>query len=288
MPRLIDSTGGVGVAVHDLGGPDADGTPVLLLAHANGFNAGAWRPFAARLADRHRVLALDLRAHGFARTPEGLDLAWTGFADDVVAVLDSGVLPAGPLHGVGHSLGGAALLTAAARRPGAFRSLWLFEPIAPPPHIFTTPDGTPRPNPLAEAAERRRERFDSYDAACENYASKPPLSVLHPEALRGYVEGGFEPDPDGGVRLRCRPAWEAAIFRMTGGSPAWDALPDVQVPVTVAVGADDPRGPAGFAPLVAERLPNARLARHPQLGHFGPLQDPEAMADEVAAWVAGG
>ena len=76
MPLLIDSTDGVGVAVHDFGGPGggagtgAAGGPVLLLVHANGFNAGAWRPFAAHLVDAgHRVVAPDLVGFGRSDKP---------------------------------------------------------------------------------------------------------------------------------------------------------------------------------------------------------------------------
>ena len=282
MPELVESSDGAAVAVHDLGGTDG---PVLLLVHANGFNAAAWQPFAAALAPSHRVMALDLRAHGLARTPDDPNLEWSQFGDDVTAVLDSGVLPDAPLHGIGHSLGGASLVMAAARRPGAFRSLWLFEPIIPPPDGFA---GTSGENPMAEGAARRRPTFDSAEAAYDNYASKPPLNALHPEALRGYVDGGFEPLPDGTVTLRCRPEWEAAIFRMTGGCPAWDVLAGVDIPVTVVVGEELPVGPAAFAPRVAEALPNGRLVRHPELSHFGPLQEPIGLAAEAAAWVAGG
>jgi pimeloyl-ACP methyl ester carboxylesterase len=280
---LLDSTDGVGVAVHDLGGPD--GAPVVLIVHATGFNAGAYRPFAARLAVRHRVVAIDVRGHGHARTPDGIDFRWADIADDVVAVLDSGELPDGPVHGVGHSMGGACLVLAAQRRPGAFRSLWLFEPVIPPPGSMP---GGPGPNPMAEAAARRRPTFPSLEAAVENYASKPPLSAFHPDALRGYVEGGFEPLQDGSFTLRCRPEWEAAIFRMGGGNPAWDALPEVEVPVTVATGEDVGVGVAGFARPVAERLPRGRLAEYPHLGHFGPLQDPDGLAADVERWLAGG
>jgi pimeloyl-ACP methyl ester carboxylesterase len=281
MPELVESTDGVAVAVHDLGGADG---PVLLLAHANGFNAAAWRPFAAALAPTHRVVALDLRAHGVARTPDDPSLEWSRFGDDVTAVLDSGVLPDGPLHGIGHSLGGAALVMAAARRPGAFRSLWLFEPVIPPASGVDTSGA----NPLADGAERRRRTFPSLDAAYDHYASKPPLDAFHPEALRGYVEGGFAPQADGTVTLRCRPEWEAATFRMTGGCPAWDVLPSLDLPVTVVVGEAMSLGPAAFAPHVADALPNGRLVRHPELTHFGPLQDPLGLAAEVTAWVAGG
>ena len=281
--ELVESSDGVAVAVHDLGGPDH--APVLLLVHANGFNAEAWRPFAAALRSAHGVVALDLRGHGAARTPDGLDFEWSRFGDDVVAVLDAGVLPPGPLHGVGHSLGGASLVMAAAHRRGAFRSLWFFEPIIPPPDGIA---GAAADNPLADGAARRRPTFPSLDAAYDNYASKPPLNTFHPDALRGYVEGGFEPLDDGTVTLRCRPEWEAAIFRMTGGCPAFDLLPAVDLPVTVVVGEELPFGPAAFAPAVAEALPNGRLVRHPELSHFGPLQDPAGLAAEVAAWVAGG
>lgn len=282
MPTLIESSGGVAVAVHDLGGPEH--APILLLVHATGMNAEAWRPFAGGLVGAHRVVAVDVRAHGAARTPDDPDLRWPSITDDVVAVLDSGALPAGPLHGIGHSMGGACLVLAAERRPGAFRSLWLFEPVIPPPGSML---GGPGDNPMAEAAERRRPSFASLDAAYDNYASKPPLDAFHPDALRGYVEGGFAPDGDG-VTLRCRPAWEAATFRMGGANGAWDALPTLDLPVTIAVGAASELGPASFAEDVAARLPRGRLERHPELGHFGPLQDPEGLAARVTGWVAGG
>ena len=41
------------------------------------------------------------------------------------------------------------------------------------------------PNPLAEGALRRRPTFESRDAAYDNYASKPPLSVLDPDGAAG-------------------------------------------------------------------------------------------------------
>jgi pimeloyl-ACP methyl ester carboxylesterase len=289
MPAWLDSTDGVGVAVHDVGGPADPTTPVLVLVHPTGFNAGGWRPMAQSLVARgHRVVALDLRGHGLAHTPEGVDFAWDGFVDDVVAFLDSDLRPPGPLHGVGHSMGGASLLGAAERRPGAFRSLWLFEPITPPPSYFEWRDGG-GDNPLAVGAEKRRPAFESVEAAIANYSSKPPMASFHPDALRGYVEGGTEPDPvGGGVRLTCRPEWEAATFRMAGGSPGWDAAAVVEIPVAVVVGEDTAMGPSAFGPGLAERLPAGRLVRHPELTHFGPFEEPAALAGEVATWVAGG
>jgi pimeloyl-ACP methyl ester carboxylesterase len=218
-----------------------------------------------------------------ADTPEEIDFAWPGFGDDAVAVLDSDLVPSGAeVHAAGHSMGGAALVMAASRRPELLRSLWLFEPIVPPPGSLLSGDG---PNPMADGARRRRPTFASLEAAIANYASKPPLERLDPAALREYVEGGFEPQPDGTVALRCRPEWEAATFDGARHSGAWALLPDLELPVRVVSGVPEPFGPALFAPAVAEALPNGSLDQHPELGHFGPLEAPAAMAAELAAWI---
>jgi pimeloyl-ACP methyl ester carboxylesterase len=180
-------------------------------------------------------------------------------------------------------MGGAALVMAATRRPQVLRSLWLFEPIVPPPGAMLSDDG---PNSMAEGAARRRPTFDSFDAAIANYAAKRPLDELHPDVLREYVHGGFAEQPDGSVTLRCRPDWEAATFDAARHSGTWELLASLHLPVTVVVGEEVPFGPALFAPRIAEALPDGRLSSHPELGHFGPLQDPAAMAAELTAWIA--
>ena len=284
MPTYVPSRDGVEVAVHDLGGPTHGAAPVALFAHATGFHGRAWEPVAARLADRVRCVALDLRGHGEARTPEDLTFEWSGFGADVVAVLDAGVLPPGaPVLGVGHSMGGAALVLAARERRGVFAALWMYEPVIPPPGALLSADG---PNPLADGAARRRARFDSLDAAIANYASKPPLDALRADALRAYVEGGFAVEPGGEAVLRCRPEWEAATFRMARHSGAWDALGQLDIPVVVAVGAEEPFTPSAFADAIVTDARHGRLSRHPELGHFGPLEDPDTIAEEVAALAA--
>ena len=73
-PTFVPSSGGVRVAVHDLGGPDAIGdhdSAVLLFAHATGFCGRVWEPVAAALTHRFRCLALDFRGHGVSELPDG-------------------------------------------------------------------------------------------------------------------------------------------------------------------------------------------------------------------------
>ena len=90
---MVASTGGVRVALHDLGGPDDPAAPTLLFAHATGFHGLVWAPTSAALTDRYRCLALDLRGHGMSETPDGASLSWQGMGDDVLAVLDSDRVP---------------------------------------------------------------------------------------------------------------------------------------------------------------------------------------------------
>ena len=122
----MTSADGVEIAVYEFGGAG----PPLLLAHATGFCATMYRPLGAELVDRFRVVALDFRGHGRSARPDNDDFGWDRMADDVLAVVER--LGSTPAAGFGHSMGGAALLMAEERRPGTFRSLFLFEPIVFP------------------------------------------------------------------------------------------------------------------------------------------------------------
>jgi pimeloyl-ACP methyl ester carboxylesterase len=271
--HAVPSSDGVTIALHDLGG---DGPPVLY-CHPTGFLAMTWAPLAAELAPVSHGWALDFRGHGDSTEPVSGDVAWRGMADDVLAVVDA--LHVTGIGGVGHSMGGAALVMAEQRRPGTFSALWIYEPILVPP-TGLPPGGNG--NPMAETARRRRPWFPDRAAAWANFSAKPPLSRLDPTALAAYVEYGLRERPDGGaVELKCRPEIEARVFEGGFGNGAFDRLGEVACPVTVAVGAGG--GPVDLGVAAAGALPRGRLERHPELSHFGPMEDPPAMAAAVRA-----
>jgi len=271
-PVRATTRDGVVLALHDLGG---DGPPALLV-HATGFNGRVLGPLARSLRLRLHCVAPDLRGHGESGVAPDLDFDWVGFGTDVLTAVDAFGLE-NPV-GIGHSCGGAALLLAEEARPGTFSALYCFEPVVFPP------DAPPSPNlsdPLAQGARLRREIFASREQAYANYASKPPLNVLNPEALAAYVEFGFEDLPDGTVRLRCRGQNEALMYEGGLRHPAFSQLATITCPVLLACGADSSDfGPAALEPLV-ERLANGRLEVLPGLGHFGPLEQPGVVADSV-------
>ena len=255
----------------------------LLLAHATGFHALVWTPLAAHLSG-FKVIAPDFRGHGDSTTPMGRGMDWDGFADDVLAVVDAMTAAGIDTHGLvaaGHSKGGAALILAEERRPGTFGALYCYEPVVMPSDVAAATNGE-RSNPLAEGALRRRDVFESRQAAFDNYAGKPPFSALDPEALWAYVDHGFVDQADGSVRLSCRPETESQVFRMGGRHDAFEHLAEIGCPVTIAAGSTSSFGPGAFAPQIAEAIPRGRFVEFVGLGHFGPLEDPAAIATSIS------
>jgi pimeloyl-ACP methyl ester carboxylesterase len=224
------------------------------------------------------VWALDFRGHGDSTAPEGDRFHWDGFADDLLDVIDA--LDVGPISVFGHSLGGGVSLLAEHRRPGTLRSAFFYEPIVVPALEGMMPAG---PSAMSEGARRRRPTFPSTAAALHRYASRSPLNELRADSLFAYVEYGFRELPDGSVQLKCLPEHEAATFSAEG-KPTLEVAAKVQTPTTIAIGTtEEGWTPATFGPDIVDALPNGRLEVHETLGHFGPLQDPVAVAESIVA-----
>jgi pimeloyl-ACP methyl ester carboxylesterase len=283
----LHTSDGVEIAVRDLGG---SGPPVVL-AHATGLHGAVWAPLAARLADAFHCVALDFRGHGDSALPAGLDFDWRGLARDALAVVDGlgprrllsdQADPERPL-GVGHSSGATALLLAEQARPGTFRALYCYEPVIV---VADPPLGRDAGNWLAAGARRRREVFAACADAYDHYSSKPPFVGWVPEALAAYVDHGFAPLADGTVRLKCRGENEALVYEMASAHDGYARMGEVRCPVMLAYGSEtDALGPSTVEAL-ASRLPDPRTEILPGLGHFGPLEDPGAVAASIRRFFA--
>jgi len=270
----VESSDGVHVAVHDFGGT---GRP-LLWSHATGFHAHCYEPIARRLHGDFASFGLDHRGHGMTGPSDEAQVDWYKYGRDAQVAAEA-IAPDGALVAFGHSMGGASLVMAAHANPGLFDRLVVFEPI-----IFPAPDVGPQgePTPMIAAARNRRDTFDSYDAAFDNYASKPPMQFFDPEILRAYVDHGFAPadtggaGENGGVTLRCRPEHEARTFETGGTHGFWDLLPEVQTEVVVVSGkVEEERSPAGIAARVAERLPKGSYIELTSGNHLTPFISPD-------------
>ena len=96
--------------------------PALLIAHGLFGSARNWGVIARRLSDDREVLAVDMRNHG--HSPRAHRQGYDDMAADLTEVIAA---QGGPLHVLGHSMGGkAAMVLALTRRMAAIRWLWLW------------------------------------------------------------------------------------------------------------------------------------------------------------------
>ena len=123
----------------DAGGPlhlaDFGGSgPTLLLVHGLGGSHLNWMLVGDRLAQHHRVLAVDLP--GFGRSPRaGRDVSVAANAELLGRVAER-LGDGEPVALAGNSMGGLLSLAVAARRPEAVSALVLVDPALPPPRRF--------------------------------------------------------------------------------------------------------------------------------------------------------
>jgi pimeloyl-ACP methyl ester carboxylesterase len=102
------------------------GEPALVLIHGAFGSRSHFAPLVAHLAERHRVIALDLRGHGESGVPpDGFRIA--DFARDVLAVCREARVERAVL--CGHSMAGAVALTAAALDPGLAAGVVLLDSV---------------------------------------------------------------------------------------------------------------------------------------------------------------
>ena len=118
LQYLFTEVGGLRVRYADRGFGDS----VVLLLHGFGGDLDNWMFNLDSLAEKHRVLALDLPGHGQSVKPN-VDPSLSGMATFVSKFLD--VLSVSSVHVVGHSMGGAIAMQLASDSPETVKSLGL-------------------------------------------------------------------------------------------------------------------------------------------------------------------
>ncbi len=265
------------------------GASPLLFCHANGFCASTYRRVLARLAADFDVFALDLRGHGRSTLPADPQRfeSWVVHAADIIALLDaapSALGAAGPWRLAGHSMGAvASTLAAAGRRDIA--AIRLIEPVATPRLsglLAYTPfwPALAGATPLVAAAKRRRDRWPSRDEALASYRGKPLFGTWAAGVLEDYLFDGLV-DGEGGVRLSCAPAWEAANFAAQRHD-FWRAVRRAPAPVAI-LGANHPTSTLFLDASARLRRLGARVEILDGASHLLPMEAPDAAAAFIAA-----
>ena len=168
-------------------------TRTIVFSHANGFPAGTYRLiFEAWRAAGVRVHAIEKYGHD-PRFP--VTSNWPHLRAQLIDFIEREV--GAPAYLVGHSLGGYLSLMAASRRPDLARGLVMLDsPLlsgwkARAVQVAKAAGIGERFSP-GHVSKRRRQQWDSADAAFEHFAAKPAFARWAPGMLRDYIASGTE------------------------------------------------------------------------------------------------
>lgn len=222
-----------------------DGAPLVLL-HGNTYSAATQERLAARFADEHRVISVDLLGHGRSARPEGL-FTTRYFAMQGEAVADLlGELFEHPVPLFGMSAGGITALNAVCVRPGCVAALIL--------------DGVFRQVTAA-----------TVDAHHHSTATMSPS--WHRYMARVHGEDWWPILND-----RIERAVEIMAAARTVVAPC---LSEIMVPTIVFQGGKDPFVPDPQARVVVAGIRGARLVYEPEAGHLIAWRNPSAFRERV-------
>lgn len=228
--------------------------PTLLCIHGWPMTGAVFSVMAAELTEA-TVVAPDLP--GFGQTPDkGFQHSLTNYAE---YICDLAVALPKPVHLVGLSMGGKLALAAAAARPECFQSIILFAP-SYPDAFFISPETT-------------LEQLSAY---------------ANESALREMVCGwAINPEPI--VSWALASSFGAYSWWLTDGrlEDITAAAAGINLPTLVIHGESDPLRTAELLnTTIVDRLENAVFVSIPGASHCIPLDNPDASANVVKAWLA--
>lgn len=259
-------------------------SPTVVLAHATGFHARCWDQVIGHLDPCH-IIAVDQRGHGRSQSTK-LE-SWHVFGDDLVALMHA--MDVRNAIGVGHSMGGHAMVQAAAKDNTLFSQLLLIDPVIMPPERYANPSDTMIGSPEDHPTSRRRSQFNSVEDMVQRFAEREPYSIFQPAAFHDYCEYGLLADAesdDGSLRLACQPIFEASVYMTSLSMPEILDMPaKIDIPVTVLRAMLPPaeRDIMTFKysptwPDLAASFSQGKDIHREDRTHFMPLEDPTMVA----------
>lgn len=247
----------------------------IILVHGFGASVHAWRPWIDRLAQDHRLVAIDLPGHGLTQTPAGYRATLEGNAQLVDALathlnLDRFIL-------AGHSMGGAVSLSYAMEHPERLRGLvlvasagWPGDSSGPPPGFSLLNNDAGRfllklvdPRLVIGGGLKSAYADESLatDAVIDRYANLA-LGEGHRDVL---LTQRSQPDPP----------WTPASFAA------------IRTPTLVMVGEKDALIPPASGRALAGAIPGAYLVTYPEGGHLPMEQLPGQTVQHLLAFLRG-
>ena len=259
----------------DLGGPDR--FPVLFI-HGLGENLLTWQKLLDRLPqDQCRYLLIDLPGHGQSTAERMGNYSHRHLADQLVEFLND--LSIEKTIVVGHSLGGTLALRMALRYPEKVRALFLISPAVfsirglPLSHfIFANPLLRTGIISFANKTLRSPEKLKQ---TLQNAVYDP--SIVNQDLLRRIAQPILE-NPKSGLSLYY-------YLRDSSRNHVFPELKNLNCPLFVLNGIEDPWVKISETRRLANLLPNAVLLEIPQCGHMPQEEKPDLVATQLHKFI---
>ena len=250
--------------------------PTIVLAHCWTGDHRVWGPVARRLVSSgHRVLLYDHRGHGRSTVGrQGCSLDVLG--DDLALVLDHA--EGSPVVLAGHSLGGMAVQTFAARHSDLVRRRVVAAAL-----VSTASAGLLR---------GLRRRFAPAVVGHRRVTALLGRPRLGPRSVRSFVGHHRHPTHLEALTETFRATPGPVRRRLLAEMATMDLEPGLSVlrtvPVTVVVGQEDRHTPVDQSLRIVSTLPHAKLVVEPDAGHMLPFETPDLLARLLAEAAAAG
>ncbi|WP_067683083.1 bifunctional fumarylacetoacetate hydrolase/alpha/beta hydrolase family protein [Nocardia miyunensis] len=237
--------------------------PAVVLIHGLGGATTVFEPQVAALAETHTVLRYDLSGHG--RSPLAGAASIDAWVEELRALLDAEGMTTTAL--VAHSMGTLIATTFATRYPDRVSSIALLGPVR-------TQNDQARKGTHARARIVREGGMSAVaDTIVANALSRktletqPLASALVRELLLGQNPEGYA--------TACE-ALAAAVE---------PDIASIEVPVLLVTGDADPVSPVAVNEDLLAIYPNARLHVLDGVGHWHPIEAPDAVTTQVVEFL---
>lgn len=258
----------------------ASGTPLVLIA-GTGYGCGTWPPAViSAFAEDRQVIVYDHRGTGRSGTSDAL-YATRDLATDAAAVIEE-LAPDGPVHVLGHSMGGRVAQWLAIDRPELVDGL-----VIASSGSGRSPNGTAagRAVPYHTALGLMRDGYRAHLAGqIRSTFFTPEFAAESPDQVKWLIDAFWRSRPSIAEYLKHVVARQA--------HDASSQLGRIRARTLVIVGdRDTHRGGTGShleqSRELAARIPGATLRRVPGVSHGIFWQWPERTIDIVRPWLGG-
>ncbi|MDP6537737.1 MAG: alpha/beta hydrolase [Gammaproteobacteria bacterium] len=257
---------------------------VLHFSHANGYPPMAYRAMLKPFLQQYEVIA-SLHRPVWNPPPEPSSMkSWQDFGVDLLHSLDS--IDATVIS-VGHSMGAAAIVMAADKKPERFSKIVLIEPLLMPARYFyflkLLRPLARRRVPLIRRTLQRIDRWSSREEAFEHFRPKQVFKRISDEVLWDYVNHGVNETQDGTVCLAYSREWEAHCYLRAAS--IWKSLLRLDLPILAIRGGDSNTVSRKSWNKWQSLSPRHQYVEIKEAGHLVPFERPELIASIIRQWI---